>query len=132
MKIFNIIILVIFFVYSCFQCSDDKLKINNSSNKNILVYYYQTAEISKDAVGVQEIKAYTIESLQTVNRKKWEYVFEEAEDHIIRFYFYDGSLLSNKTLAESFKTRKNNKLVLKKYELTKKDLDKMNWVINFP
>ncbi len=124
-----------FFIFSCFQCSDNKLIVKNNTSKSISIYYSQTRNIINNNLKYYyshliEIKPNSKDVFLARNNK-WNNIFEESEGNIVTFYIFDTKEFKNKSFEKSLEVFKNNNYLMK-IELRKSDLDKMNWVINYP
>lgn len=115
--------------FFCFTCSDNKLKVNNNSSKEIIVYYSKTDEISKYSNGVN-ILPNSSKSVLALNQK-WEDIFDESSDKKVRFYIYDADLIVGKTTTEQLDLIRDTKNCLSQQKLSQSEIENLHWEITY-
>ena len=135
MKIFKIMLLLFpLVVSSCREIYDTRLNFANNSESSI---YVITADIYKDTSYVyvnyypgNDPETYKIQphEIKTAIKPygRWERVFEEQDT--VAFYVFDAQVLE----TTPWDTVKAKYLVLKRYDLSLADLQRMNWTIAYP
>ncbi len=117
-----------------FDNSDDRLKINNKSTKNIY-HYWQTNYPDTIIANYNPLlapKFYKISSQKTnsivLHRSTWEQKFECCiPSDTLQIFIYDEQVLESTPWEEV----RENHLILKRYELSYQDILDRNWVIEF-
>jgi hypothetical protein len=136
MKKIILFIVPVFFLTTCgnFDGTDYRLKIKNNTAKYL--YYYDIftyPDTSFGAVNIPEVKDnYQIKpnserSIPT--QVSWERIFEkELRSDTLSIFIFDEDVINN----IPWDTIRKNYLILKRYDLSYEDIDKLDWTISFP
>jgi len=113
---------------------DDRLKIKNNSQENIyydfsydypdtsIDHYYPRNDPNVYLVKSNSEKKYT-------SRAKWEAVFgSEIPSDTLLLFIFDSYVLE----TIPWDTVRKKYLILKRYDLSYDDLERMNWTITYP
>lgn len=117
-----------------FDNSDDRLKLNNQSNKDVYFYsqtnYPDTLIIDENPSSSPEFYKAIKQTTEPVRllRRTWEQEFESSiPSDTLQIFIYDAEVLENTPWEEV----RENYLILKRYELSYQDILDRNWVIEF-
>ena len=130
MKYISIIFL--FFSCSCILNTwDNRLTAVNNSDKKILYHwqvnkYYDTIIDSEycNTMGLYDIPP-KIKTQYIITQNKWEFALKDS--FVLMFHVFDPDTAKKYGICKMFKERK----YLKQYILTYKDLEKINWKIEY-
>ena len=135
-KIINLIQLgiVLLFTISCIDKENchDNIYIKNNSDKAIYFdksYVYPDTTLRDDGL-IQDPTNYKVEKYsenRSVTRGCYEGIMQSSYP-IIMFFIYDAETLE----TTPWDTVAKNHLVLKRYDLSLADLERLNWTITYP
>lgn len=135
MKAIKILILLTLIATSCRKDYND-IRLNFVNNSDIPIYvstcdsYKDTNYVYVNYYPVNNPDKYKIQPNETKSPISpigtWERVYEEQE--MLAFYVFDAYILE----TTPWDTVKSKYLVLKRYDLSFEDLEKMNWTITYP
>lgn len=115
--------------YTC-DYSDTKLTITNNSSKSIVIDYSEDSLLtSVNSVEYYIAKQISPREKKTVfHRGLWSNYIKNSKKKKIFFFFFDIDTLKKYNNMEFIRT---HKLYTKKLGLTEKELDKINWQIEY-
>lgn len=111
---------------------DYRLKIINKSNKTIYGDFYQsypdtTLSLHSHFDNASE-KAASNETITLVRGGSWDNAFKEEIHQKLMVFIFDAAVIN----TTPWDTIRKNYLILKRYDLTLEDLQKLNWSITYP
>jgi hypothetical protein len=123
-------------VLSLSSCKNDyydfRLKVVNNSNKSIYADYYQsypdTTLAANSKFGNFDKKVNPNGTITLGRGGTWERAFKEDIQQKILVFIFDASIVEN----TPWDTIRSKYLVLKRYDLTLKDLDSLNFKAAYP
>lgn len=135
MEAIKLLAVLILTVSSCrVNYYDTRLDFVNNSDSSIYVsvsdFYKDTSYVYVNYYPGNSPDKYKIQSGETKSSIKpigtWERVYEQQDT--LAFYVFDAKVLE----TTSWDTIKSKYLVLKRYDLSFDDLEKLNWTITYP
>lgn len=135
MEAIKIFILLILAVSGCRKdYYDTRLNFVNNSDSSIYVsisdFYKDTSYVYVNYYPGNAPEKYKIQPYETKTSIKpigtWERVYEEQDT--LAFYVFDAQVIE----TTPWDTVKAKYLVLKRYDLSLDDLQRMNWIITYP
>lgn len=111
---------------------DNRLKVINNSDKTIYAVSYQSypdTTLGKISVAEKSSNKARPNGIITLGRGgTWETAFKEDIHQKLIVFIFDAAVVDN----TPWDTIRNNYLILKRYELTLQDLEKVDWRITYP
>lgn len=111
---------------------DYRLKIVNKSDKIIYADFYQSYPDTTLSIYSHfddtSAKAFPNETISLIRGGSWESAFNSEIKQKLEIFIYDAKTIENLP----WETIKKNYLVLKRYDLSLGDLQKMDWTITYP
>jgi hypothetical protein len=111
---------------------DYRLKVVNNSKDMIYADFYQsypdTTLSSNSHFDGEILKARPNDTITLIRGGSWENAFSSDITEKLMVYVFDAEIIED----TPWDTVKANYMVLKRYDLSLQELEKMNWTISYP